>query len=269
MDLFAQRHRFTFHEGSNETGVYHVAYRDQRAEVSIILEGAIRFVVDGEARHVEAPAISFQAYRERLEVSLPRERRTRTMWCHFSPTDFGDPEWAWMHRLPPALPMMGSLENLFRSATQLVQHDAWSMPQQHDYAAQARDALGSAIFAEYIRCASGGSAASAALPRPVAMVKKAIEERYGEEWDLESLARLGNLNGKYLISLFRKHLGETPISYLWKRRAEAGLALLRQTDLGVEEIAFRCGYQTAAHFSRSIKQRYGRSPRAIRTILPL
>lgn len=269
MDLFAQRHRFSFHEGYSEGRACTTSYMAKRAEISIILEGAICFVVDGQTRQIEAPALTCQTYERKLEVIPAVGRRTRTMWCHFPPHRLSAADWDFLCRLPPMIPAVESLSNMFRGAAPLLQSIADARTDDapscsDDSLAPVRDALGTAIFAEYIRCASIPAGEKSALPPAVQLARRAIDDRYGEAWNLEQLATLAKLNPKYLIALFKRHLGETPISYLWRKRAESGLPMLRQTRLSVEEIAFRCGYQSVAHFSRSIKQRYGAPPRAIR-----
>ena len=274
MDMFAQRNRFSFHEGYSDGAPYRASYRARRAEVSIILEGAVSFVEDGRMRTVEAPALTCQAYERELEVVPALGRRTRTMWCYFPPHGLSAADWSFLRGLPPTMPVVESLSAMFRGATPLLQSigearcDKVHAETVGDGRAMVRDALGAAIFSEYIRCASESANARATLPLAVLEVQHAIDERYGETWDLNRLATVAQLNPKYLIALFRRYLGETPIAYLWRKRAECGHSMLRQTRLSVEEIAFRCGYQSVAHFSRSIKQRYGAPPRDIRTRTP-
>lgn len=270
MDLFVQRNRFSFHEGYSDGHPYRASYRAWRAEVSIILEGAVSFVEDGRLRTVEAPALTCQTYERELEVVPAVGRRTRTMWCHFPPHRLSAADWNFLRGLPPEMPVFESLSAMFRGATPLLQSigeartDQVRVETASDGREMVRDALGAAIFAEYIRCAADMGVATRALPKAVQAVQHAIDERYGEAWDLARLAAVAQLNPKYLIALFRRHLDETPIAYLWRKRAEIGHSMLRQTRLSVEEIAFRCGYQSAAHFSRTIKQRYGAPPRDIR-----
>lgn len=270
MDLFVQPNRFSFHEGYSDGGPYRACYLARRAEVSIILEGAVSFVEDGRPRTVEAPALTCQTYERELEVVPAVGRRTRTMWCHFAPHRLSAADWSFLRGLPPTMPLINSLSAMFRGATPLLQSideartDNVQVQGANDGRVMVRDALGTAIFAEYIRCASEIGDARRTLPQAVQEVRRAIDERYGETWDLNRLAAVAQLNPKYLIALFRRYLDETPISYLWRKRAESGHSMLRQTRLSVEEIALRCGYQSVAHFSRTIKQRYGAPPRDIR-----
>lgn len=249
MDLFGQRHHVEFHAATSDADIFETSFDDARVEVSLLYEGAVTFRVDGEERHVEAPAATFQAYRHRLDVTVPRNRRTRTVWCHFSCAMLDDAEWAWMKRLPAAQAVPQSLPSLFENALAVGVGPGCSL-----YGRHVRDALGAAIFAEYIRCVQG-QVLAVSVPSAVRAVKTAIDENYTDAWTIEQLAKVAQVNGNYLISLFKRHVGESPIRYLWSRRVEAGIHLLQATRMPIEEIAFRCGFQTAAHFSRLVKQR--------------
>lgn len=258
VDFFGHRHSFEFHTASTDANIYETCFDDARFEVSVIREGAVTFVVDGERRHVEAPAATFQAYRRRLEVAVPRDRRTRTMWCHSSALTLSDAEWEWMRGLPPAQAIPQRLLSFFENAVALTNEG-----DEADHGRHVRDALGAAIFAEYVRCAQT-QGVETSVPPAVRIVKKTIDEDHATDWTIEQLADIAGLNGNYLISLFKRHVGESPIRYLWSRRIEAGTQLLQSTRLPVEEIAFRCGFKTAAHFSRLVKQRKHRPPSLLR-----
>jgi AraC-like DNA-binding protein len=58
--------------------------------------------------------------------------------------------------------------------------------------------------------------------------------------------------------------GLTPMRYAWSMRLEHAARLLANMSKGrgrVKEIAFQCGFTSAAHFSRAFKTRYGMTPR--------
>lgn len=269
MDLFAQQHRFSFHEGYSEGNPYKACYRASGAEISFLLEGAVEFVVDGQPRCIAAPALTCQTYDYELDVMPALGRRTRTVWCHFPTDRLTASDRTFLRHLPTSIPVEDSLVAMFRGATPLLSPReeitaGRGVPDVDDGMRMVRQGLGTAIFAEYIRCTSPARGVKDKLPIAVRLVRQVIEESYGRPWDLEGLASVAQLNAKYLITLFKRHLGETPISYLWHIRTQAGISMLRQTRLTVEQIAFECGYQSAAHFSRSVKQHCGRSPRALR-----
>ena len=65
----------------------------------------------------------------------------------------------------------------------------------------------------------------------------------------------------YLNKLFHKELGETPFSYITRRRMEIACEMLRE-HCAVGEVARLVGYGEIYQFSRAFKKHYGISPRA-------
>jgi AraC-like DNA-binding protein len=61
-----------------------------------------------------------------------------------------------------------------------------------------------------------------------------------------------------------KAAGTSPMRYAWSLRLEQAARLLggpEKDDVRAKEVAYRCGFSDAAHFSRAFKARYGASPR--------
>ena len=67
-----------------------------------------------------------------------------------------------------------------------------------------------------------------------------------------------------LRRLFRKHLGESPVDFLIRRRMETAMRLLRLTEQPVKWIAFQVGYTGALYFSAEFRKFTGESPSAFR-----
>lgn len=112
------------------------------------------------------------------------------------------------------------------------------------------------------RAAHGADAA----PEPIA-VRKArtlIRENLTQPWTLKTLAARSGVSSNHLIKLFRDTVQVTPMEYVWRARLDYAFLLLSETGLSVSEIADRAGFQSAFHFSRRFKHRYGVSPRARR-----
>ena len=167
-----------------------------------------------------------------------------------------------MNQLPPTQQISTLLPSLFQGAMSLPGSgsDLTSIPELDDH---VRDALGAAIFSEYIRSAKS-MAVTKLLPPPVAIAKRALESDYAQPWSVDALASLTETNANYLIHLFKKHVGESPMQYLWNHRMDAGVHLLQTTRLTIDEVSHRCGFQSAAHFSRRVKERKGVPPSTVR-----
>ncbi len=85
-----------------------------------------------------------------------------------------------------------------------------------------------------------------------------------EKLTLKTIAEGSSVSSVHLIRLFRAELNTTPMAYVWRRRVEIGIEMLKRTGLQVGLIAERCGFQTYHHFSRRVHLATGLSPREIR-----
>jgi AraC family transcriptional regulator of arabinose operon len=98
----------------------------------------------------------------------------------------------------------------------------------------------------------------------VEQARRYIEANLEQNITLADLAAAGSVSSAHLIRLFRDYFNMTPIAYLWERRVQRGLELLRYTGLPVGVIAVQCGFKTSYHFSRRIREATQCSPQEIR-----
>ncbi len=86
-------------------------------------------------------------------------------------------------------------------------------------------------------------------------------------YEPSGLADLAGLNGMSLSTFkreFNRRYQQSPGRYIRGRRLEKAAQLLRKTDLRVSDVAFDCGFQDLAHFSRLFSKEYGLSPTKFR-----
>ena len=81
-----------------------------------------------------------------------------------------------------------------------------------------------------------------------------------EEYAIEPIADKLGISVGYFHALYRKYFHTTCIADVVKSRLQSAADYLRSTNLGVEEIALRCGYNHAEHFIRQFKKEYGITP---------
>lgn len=81
------------------------------------------------------------------------------------------------------------------------------------------------------------------------------------------LAELAHVSAGHLAATTRRHYGRTPIALVMEIRLEHASHLLRTTSAPIAEIAGRCGFRSAAHFSNRFSARFGLSPRHYRSRL--
>ena len=96
----------------------------------------------------------------------------------------------------------------------------------------------------------------------------ALEDRLDHDWGLVELAEYMSLNRSYLVRLFRRHTGQSPMAWLARRRAEKSAILLLTTDMPIATIGKMVGLQDPNYFARRFRAAFGQSAREYRQQLP-
>lgn len=87
-----------------------------------------------------------------------------------------------------------------------------------------------------------------------------IDLHYQEPLTLDLLADLIHFSPSYLSHLFHQEKGVTIKAYINRRRVRQAQALLKNSDLPVNEISAACGFANISNFNRVFKQYTGDSP---------
>lgn len=90
---------------------------------------------------------------------------------------------------------------------------------------------------------------------------KFIEENFQNNISRDDIIAHGKVSANTGNRIFRNLLGESPIEHLIRVRILHASELLRQGNLTVSEIAFRCGFHDSNYFSLQFKKITGLSPR--------
>jgi transcriptional regulator GlxA family with amidase domain len=93
-----------------------------------------------------------------------------------------------------------------------------------------------------------------------------MHERPGAAWSVEQLAREVAQSRATFARRFAEHVGQTPLAYLTRWRMCLAAKLLCESDLSLEEIAPRVGYETAAAFSKAFRRSHGDAPGRFRAV---
>ncbi len=88
---------------------------------------------------------------------------------------------------------------------------------------------------------------------------------YTENIKLDDLARMFFINKFYLTRIFKEQYGTTVNKHLTRLRITEAKKSLRFTDLSIEQISEKCGYNDANFFIRSFKRAEGMTPGEFRS----
>lgn len=111
---------------------------------------------------------------------------------------------------------------------------------------------------------SSGMPQSPELLRRLLRAKDRMDGASHEEWPIRRLAQVSAVSAAHFARSFRHAFGMPPHRYLLTRRIERAMALLRDTDLPVTEIAFQTGWKSLGTFGRIFRDIVGESPGDLR-----
>lgn len=95
------------------------------------------------------------------------------------------------------------------------------------------------------------------LSAAVALMEANVEE----PMQLGEIATYIGISERQLERLFETRLTSTPTEFYMAVRLTHARQLLLHTSANISEIAYRCGFRSAAHFSRRYRQYFGIAPR--------
>jgi AraC-like DNA-binding protein/quercetin dioxygenase-like cupin family protein len=91
-----------------------------------------------------------------------------------------------------------------------------------------------------------------------------VESHGARQFSLQELARLSNCSVSTLRRQFQQTLGMPPYEWMLQARMRHARRLLSTTTLRVKEVATQVGFEDPFQFSRTFRQRVGKSPRQFR-----
>lgn len=87
-----------------------------------------------------------------------------------------------------------------------------------------------------------------------------IAHNYHRTLHIDELVRLTPWSRRHFFSVFRQVTGETPQAYLQRTRINRAVDLLRSGEFTVKDVAYACGYDDPAYFSRVFARSLGQPP---------
>ncbi len=102
----------------------------------------------------------------------------------------------------------------------------------------------------------------AVLARAFAALRR-VQDAQGAP-KIKDVARSMGVSARTLEEKARRHFGRPLRDVLRAQRLRDGLSMVENTTLPLDEIAARCGFCGASHFSRAVRAAFGRPPGAFR-----
>ena len=95
-------------------------------------------------------------------------------------------------------------------------------------------------------------------------VQTHIHSRITESIDVEELAGVACVTKPYLIRLFKREFGTSPVQYINSTKVERAQLLLYTTDMPVKEVAYTMGFSDHSYFIRMFRKQTGSTPQEYR-----
>ncbi|HUH55803.1 MAG TPA: AraC family transcriptional regulator [Rhodanobacter sp.] len=102
------------------------------------------------------------------------------------------------------------------------------------------------------------------LLRRLLRAKDRMDAAPHEPWPISRLAQVSAVSEAHFARQFGQAFGVPPHRYLLTRRIERAIALLRDTDLPVTEVAYQTGWNSLGTFGRIFRDITGESPGELR-----
>ena len=91
-----------------------------------------------------------------------------------------------------------------------------------------------------------------------------MKANYNRKIKLAQLAELLNMSVVSVTRLVRLHTGQSFVDYLNEMRLGFATRMLIETQMGVSEICFKCGFNNISNFNRIFKRKQGITPTQFR-----
>lgn len=102
--------------------------------------------------------------------------------------------------------------------------------------------------------------------RRIKKVKDYIAVHYADQVRLEDMALLAGMSASAFSRFFKQHTGRNFVDYVIDIRLGNAARMLVDTETGISEICYSCGFNNLSNFNRTFKARRGYTPRDFRAL---
>ncbi|MFL0068433.1 AraC family transcriptional regulator [Tenacibaculum maritimum] len=98
-------------------------------------------------------------------------------------------------------------------------------------------------------------------------ISSVINDHLYKKITVNTLAKMCNMSVSTFKREFAKEFKASPMQWIHLKKLEKAFLLVKNTSQRISDIAYECGFESYAHFSKSFKSKFGKSPSEIRTNL--
>ncbi|VGO18567.1 AraC family transcriptional regulator [Pontiella sulfatireligans] len=194
---------------------------------------------------------------------------TRHAFFHFDieryPNDWPKPE-DWPRCRTALSPVCASL--FLHILQHIFEHDDWPAARPEPKDCRLVEVLIDTFIEDHrIELASFERERPEPVRRALLLLHSLVEEDPMHPLSLPELAAQANVTPKHLCRLFSRSLGYSPMQTYTLMKLQSSRPLLMRTNLSIQEIAERCGFDNPLYFSRRFSLAYGCSPPSFRAQL--
>lgn len=91
-----------------------------------------------------------------------------------------------------------------------------------------------------------------------------VKKNYKEDISLIEIAKIANLTPTSFCRMFKTKTKKPFVEYMNEIRVSNACKFLIETDMGMSEIAYECGYKTVSNFNKFFKKLTGTTPKEYR-----
>jgi AraC-like DNA-binding protein/mannose-6-phosphate isomerase-like protein (cupin superfamily) len=156
-------------------------------------------------------------------------------------------------------------KNVFDTCLEIVNRieaESWEVVSGRDWMLKS---LLTELFIRLFRAvfAVKGGASLRALP-DFGRIADYMENHIQKQANVAEMAKAGGVSTRTLLRRFKMQTGLSPMEYLNQMRLSKACRLLRESPLGIKQIAIACGFPDSNYFARQYRKTLGVSPRDFR-----
>ena len=231
-------------------------------ELVLMLRGQATYIADRTRYDFPEGGIAIGRPGTQEEYHWDTTQTSRHAYFHFSiesmPQDWPPvSQWPRIIDSPP-IPATDLFEHIL---IQIKEHPDWSVTAPNRYASSLLETLlDLCLQNQEHHLVDFESDIPEPMRRSIYWMRAHFENKPEASITLAKLAEAACVTENHLCRLFQKTLKVSPLQAVKLMRLQLSLSLLLRSNLSIQEIAFRCGFNDPLYFSRTFSKVYGNSP---------